>query len=143
MIQITQQVIQQMKEHAIKTFPNECCGFLFGSLSEKSKIIDDAIEVKNSKQGDQRRRFEISPEDYMQGELYSEQHQTVFAGIYHSHPNHPAIPSEHDRNQAVPFFSYVILSVNENQVVDIKSWKLDRTGNFKQEKIQVLEIKKV
>ena len=143
MIQITEETILQMSEHAIRTFPNECCGFFFGSANEDGKLIDQSFAVKNSKQGDQRKRFEIAPEDYFQGEAYSEQNNTLFAGIYHSHPGHPAIPSEYDRKQAVPFFSYIILSVNEHEIADIKSWKLNRDGNFEAEKVKILETKKI
>lgn len=141
MIQLSQDVIQKMKEHAIRDYPNECCGFFFGSVTDEGKWIDRSIQVKNNKKGDQRRRFEIAAEDYMQGEAYSEQFNTVFAGIYHSHPNHPAIPSEHDRKQAMPFFSYIIISVTDMQVNEVRSWKLTIDGNFEEERIKILETK--
>ena len=141
MIQITEDTIRRMNVHAVKTFPNECCGFFFGSATENGKLIDHSFEVNNSKEGDQRRRFEIAPEDYMQGEAYSEQNNILFAGIYHSHPGHPAVPSEHDRKQAVPFFSYIILSVTDTEVIDITSWMLNDQGNFKEEEINILKTK--
>lgn len=141
MIQLSQDVIQNMKEHAIRAYPNECCGFFFGSVTDEGKLIDRSVEVKNNKKGDQRRRFEIAAEDYMQGEAYSEQFNTVFAGIYHSHPDHPALPSEHDRKQAVPFFSYIIISVTDTNVDAVTSWKIAGDGNFEEEKINILETK--
>ena len=59
-------------------------------------------------------------------------------GIYHSHPLHPAIPSEHDRSQAMPWFSYIILSVEENAIVDLTSWQLNNSREFEKETIKQL-----
>ena len=51
-------------------------------------------------------------------------------GFYHSHPDHPAEPSEYDREHAWPGYSYVITSVSGENVQDMRSWTLrdDRTG---------------
>src|ERR1700712_3452716 len=95
-------------------FPDEVCGFLYGKENEDgTRTVREAKEVINSKAGDKRRRFEISPRDYMQAERYAADQDLDLLGVYHSHPNHPAIPSEHDRIAAQPFFSYVIVSVRD------------------------------
>src|SRR5216117_2582478 len=36
-------------------------------------------------------------------------------GIYHSDPNHPAVPSEFDRSRAAPWYTYVILSIVDRE----------------------------
>jgi proteasome lid subunit RPN8/RPN11 len=61
-------------------------------------------------------------------------------GIYHSHPDHPAEPSECDRVQAWPQYRYVILSVALGKVVDLGVWVLENEvfvpvdfGGFKNE----------
>jgi proteasome lid subunit RPN8/RPN11 len=56
-------------------------------------------------------------------------------GIYHSHPKHPAIPSETDRLAAQPFFSYVIISVIDKDTIDLRSWLLNDERQFEEEKI--------
>jgi proteasome lid subunit RPN8/RPN11 len=56
-------------------------------------------------------------------------------GVYHSHPKHPAIPSEHDRKAAQPFFSYVIVSVMSNDDITVRSWLLNDDQQFDEEKI--------
>src|SRR5690349_20753444 len=96
---------------ATATYPDECCGFFFGSETGELRLVEDACAVVNSKEGDKRRRFVISPKDYMDAEKYPLENNLAFLGIYHSHPEHPAIPSEHDRKAAQPYFSYIILSV--------------------------------
>lgn len=120
---------------AIKSFPNECCGFMFGFEDESLRTITTSLEVSNAKEGDQRRRFEISAIDYMQAEKYADENKLLLLGIYHSHPNHPAIPSEHDRIAAQTYFSYVIISVMDCEFSSILSWQLNDLTQFEEEKI--------
>jgi len=117
-----------MRQHAEEHFPDECCGFLYGHDNDVSRNIMQAVPVLNAKEGDKRRRFEISPQDYMKAERYALQQQTTLLGVYHSHPQHPAIASEHDLKQAMPYFSYVILSVMDGKTADIKSWQLNEAN---------------
>ena len=124
-----------MHEHAESTFPNECCGFFYGS-DETTRNVTMARMVQNSKEGDQRRRFEISAFDYMQAEKFATENNLTLLGIYHSHPNHPAKPSEHDLKQAVPFFSYIIISVMDGKVENTTSWRLDDKLKFMEESIE-------
>jgi len=123
-----------MKTHALKTFPDECCGFLYGTdQGDGSRMITKILEVNNSKTGDKKRRFEISGKDYMLGEKFALENDLLLLGIYHSHPKHPAIPSEHDRIAALPYFSYVILSVNPENIDHIRSWQLNEVSQFEEE----------
>jgi proteasome lid subunit RPN8/RPN11 len=123
---------------AINTFPDECCGFLIGTDDEKDRSIEEIIIVDNAKDGDKRRRFEISPKDYMKAERYADDKNLKLIGIYHSHPNHPSIPSEHDRIQAQPYFSYVIIAVRENEFVNLQSWRLNDCQQFEEEAIELI-----
>jgi len=123
-----------MKTHALKTFPDECCGFLYGTeQGDGNRMITKILEVNNSKTGDKKRRFEISGKDYMLGEKFALENDLLLLGIYHSHPKHPAIPSEHDRIAALPYFSYVILSVNPDNIDHIRSWQLNEVSQFEEE----------
>ena len=132
-LNISEEAAIYMKAHAEETYPYECCGFLYGS-DGKTRFIRKAVRVKNSQEGDQRRRFEISPLDYMKAEKYALEQDITLLGIYHSHPDHPAIPSRHDFKQALPFFSYVILSVGSGTLVRTTSWQLVE-GKFEMENI--------
>jgi proteasome lid subunit RPN8/RPN11 len=136
MIRFVDSVRLQMEKHAVKDFPDECCGFLFGIENDEGfRIISDLKEVLNAKPGDKKRRFEITPKDYLKAENYSIESGLQLLGIYHSHPNHPAIPSEHDRLAAQPFFSYVIVSVMQGKVNHIRSWTLNDESLFDEEQI--------
>ena len=143
MLIIDPAALEVMKQDAIKTFPDECCGFFFGTEQDGDRHIHDVLIVNNSKEGDRKRRFEISPRDYLQAELYADKHQLSMLGVYHSHPSSPAIPSEQDREAAQPYFSYIIISVYEKGVDHIRSWQLNENFQFDEEKIrnQVITIK--
>lgn len=116
---------EKMCDCALADFPNETCGFFYGHEIFDRRVVTLARPVNNVKEGDKSRRFEISPQDYMQAERFALQHNLKLLGIYHSHPNHPSIPSEHDLRQAQLFFSYVIVSVSQDKVNSIQSWILD------------------
>jgi proteasome lid subunit RPN8/RPN11 len=134
MIVVESSALAEMKTHALQTFPDECCGFLYGTeQGDGSRMITKILEVNNSKTGDKKRRFEISGKDYMLGEKFALENDLLLLGIYHSHPKHPAIPSEHDRIAALPYFSYVILSVSPENIDHIRSWQLNEVSQFEEE----------
>lgn len=132
-------VVEVINRHAAEVFPDECCGFLYGT-EVTERLITLAVPVVNSKEGDQRRRFEISPLEYMRAEQFTLNNDVQLLGVYHSHPNHPAIASQHDLAVAMPFFSYLIVSVMEGEPVDLKSWKLkDDERVFLEEEVIVVQ----
>jgi proteasome lid subunit RPN8/RPN11 len=133
MIVIESRPLTEMKTHALTTFPDECCGFLYGNEQSDSRVITKIWKVNNSKSGDKKRRFEISGKDYMLAEKFAIENEVLLLGIYHSHPNHPAIPSEHDRVAALPYFSYVILSVKDGTIDHTRSWRLNDISQFEEE----------
>ena len=147
MIIIDPRIKQLLIEDALNTFPDECCGFLFGREErDGTRHIIDILVVDNAREGDKTRRFEISPQDYMAAETHALDHDWTLLGIYHSHPKHPAIPSETDRKSAQPYFSYVIISVMEADAhvdpssagrysVELRSWLLNEEQQFEEEQI--------
>ena len=141
MLYISETIRQQILNDALRTFPDECCGFLLGSEKKEKRIVEEIIIINNAKEGDKRRRFEIKPLDYLKAEQYAEENNLTLLGVYHSHPNHPSVPSEHDRIVAQPFFSYVIIAVKEDEFVSLQSWRLNDNFQFEEERIN--EIVKI
>ncbi|MBL7697506.1 MAG: M67 family metallopeptidase [Chitinophagaceae bacterium] len=134
MITIENQAEKIMNDDAVKAFPDECCGFMFGyEDAAGNRVVTGALPINNSAVENRKRRFEIAPKDYMKGERYAAENDVQFLGIYHSHPNHPAIPSEHDRVAAQPYFSYVIISVKEGVIDHARSWVLNENFQFDEE----------
>lgn len=136
MIIIDSRIRQLLIDDALNTFPDECCGFMFGREEhDGTRHIIDILVVDNAREGDKTRRFEISPQDYMTAETHALENDWTLLGIYHSHPKHPAIPSEHDRKAAQPYFSYVIISVMDENTIEFRSWLLNDEQQFEEEEI--------
>ena len=134
MITVEQAAEKLMNEDAVNAFPDECCGFMFGREDVAgNRVVTQALPINNAAVENRKRRFVISPKDYMKGEQFAEENNVQLLGIYHSHPNHPAVPSEHDRVAAQPFFSYVIISVQNGIVDHTHSWVLNDNFQFDEE----------
>ena len=116
---------KSMQEHALATYPEECCGFMFGSFKDDMVIVDCIKVVKNNHPDLRSRRFIISPEDYIHAEKYADENGLALVGVYHSHPNHPALPSETDRLAAMHGFTYVIYSIMDGKPADVSAWELE------------------
>lgn len=115
--------------HVIASYPDEACGFLVGFDSPTQRTVTDALASENIWENRDERgyRFAISPAQQMQLERSLTGTGKSLIGFYHSHPDHLAQPSEFDREVAWTFYSYLILSVNNGQVQEMKSWVLDHS----------------
>lgn len=127
-----------MQAHAEAGYPNEICGFFYG-LEGDVRQVQLAREVENAKEGDQSDRFQIDPLDYQKAEKYAIDHDLDLLGVYHSHPDHPAEPSEHDRKVAMPWFSYIIISVRDGKAESTRSWQLNEERQFEEEPVEIKE----
>lgn len=133
MVIIEPRIYDLMLHDASQAFPDECCGFLFGTEKGDLRFLTDILVVNNAKEGDKRRRFEIAPKDYLKAEQYAFDRNLTLLSVYHSHPSHPAIPSEHDRVAAQPYFSYLIVSVYDRGRTNVRSWRLNDDQKFEEE----------
>jgi proteasome lid subunit RPN8/RPN11 len=116
----------EIRRHGTETYPNECCGALIASGS----TIVEAFPLPNTTAEGPRRRFLIGPNDYRLAEARAAARGGTLAGFYHSHPDHPARPSETDLAQAWPNLTYIIVAVRDGRPEDLRSWRLreDRSG---------------
>lgn len=122
--------------NAIEKYPAECCGFLLGEKHGEQKIVSNIIVCEN-KAAAIEKEFLISPKDYMTTEKKADESGLVLLGIYHSHPDSDAIPSATDTKDALPFFSYLIISVFKNKIKSSRSWLLGDMRFFNEEKLIV------
>ncbi|MDZ4747459.1 MAG: M67 family metallopeptidase [Saprospiraceae bacterium] len=137
---IHQDILTQIKTHLEASYPNEACGFLLGSQIRKKRNITHLIEVENRSTENQRRRFVMDPLDYMKAERFAAKEGLSLLGIYHSHPDHPAIPSVHDLEFAQPYFSYFIHRIANGKMTDSRSYRL-LDAKFVEEKFTIQELK--
>ncbi len=132
MLNLSHKLILQIENEAEKAYPNECCGFIFGVLSEKGKKAEQILPSNNSIEASEKyHRFVISPENLLKAERFAKFIKLDIIGFYHSHPDCVADPSDYDTSHALPIYSYVIVSVQKGKAVDFKSWELEKE-NFRQ-----------
>lgn len=132
---LTNRVKTLIEQDAASSYPFECCGFLLGIETADYREATAAYSGTNINVTNKRRRFEVSSKEYIKAEQYALNNNLKLLGIYHSHPDHPAYPSEHDLKYALPYFSYVIVSVKKGAVNDTTSWRLNDQNQFEQETI--------
>ncbi|MCU0567561.1 MAG: M67 family metallopeptidase [Oculatellaceae cyanobacterium Prado106] len=148
--------------HASRTYPEECCGLLLGQRdrptpTSKNSPLKQVLEIRETVNAWDREvgeelttviphlgtgksdRYFIDPKDLLNAQRYVRDRGLEIVGIYHSHPDHPAVPSESDRLLAWPEYSYLILSLQQGQVVDWQSWCLDDQHQFQAEEILSVE----
>jgi proteasome lid subunit RPN8/RPN11 len=136
---LTAEQATQIESEGVAAYPNECCGAMLGKDAPGgSRIVNRLEKLTNSfAAGEQYHRFSLDPRELMQLEKRAAEAGLAVLGFYHSHPDHPARPSETDRQNAWPFYSYVIVSIAKREPVDLTSWRLDEvTEQFKPEKIE-------
>ena len=107
------------------------CGALIGATNNGTRSVATIVPLDNRRSGSSaRRRFLVTGEDYRALETTATQQQSEIIGFYHSHPDHPARPSEYDREHAFPWYAYVIVSVTDGRAGDVRCWTLrdDRSG---------------
>lgn len=121
---ITSTSLEQMMEHARRAYPEECCGAIFGAAISGGNEVQAILEIENAAENDHRTHFRIAPHDYLRAEREADRLGLLLLGFYHSHPDHPATPSDTDREYAQPGFSYPILAVTAAEVIAITSWYL-------------------
>ena len=139
MIALHAEAEQRIRLEGERAFPNECCGFVLGLPEGGEKRADVVVAVENGREaGERYHRFVISPEDFMRAEREARRQKRDILGIYHSHPDHPAKPSDYDREQALPCYSYLIVSVRGGRAEELTSWELaDNRDQFLKEDIRI------
>jgi proteasome lid subunit RPN8/RPN11 len=117
----------------------ECCGLMLGTFAaDGAKIVRDLLPIDNARESEARHnRFLIGPAEMLRGERHARSLGLDIVGIYHSHPNAPAVPSQFDLDHAWPVYSYVIVAVTAEGAGPLRSWELreDRSG-FSEERIE-------
>jgi proteasome lid subunit RPN8/RPN11 len=116
--------VRHIHDHAKEAYPEECAGALVGINVGETKIVVDVWRAENTHEDNKARRFLIEPLQIKEFEERALGRDMDLLGFYHSHPDHPAKPSEYDREHAWPYYSYVIASVSGDNVGDMRSWVL-------------------
>jgi len=151
---LKQEQLEIIRQHGTRDYPSECCGMLLGRADSSLKRVEEVIPLRNLRRDweraqellpldspaseSERNRFLIDPLDQLRVEKDARVRKIDVLGYYHSHPDHPARPSEYDREHAWPFYSYVIIRVEPGAAKEYTSWVLsDDRSRFEPEAIEV------
>jgi len=142
-LSINGELADKIRAHGVETYPHECCGALLGrdgdaQTGNSERQVLGLFPLVNRRDDSPRNRFSVTSEDVLAAEKAARQQDLDVVGWYHSHPDHPARPSEYDRDHAWPWYSYIIVSVHEGAPQDMTSWRLnDDRQSFSPEAIEI------
>jgi proteasome lid subunit RPN8/RPN11 len=138
-IELTLEHRKQIEQHAAEAYPNECCGFLLGrEEGDGRRVVLEVAPMPNAWQSSEHNPYEkrpedslanrsmVDPKDFLRVDREAREKGLEILSFYHSHPDHPARPSEFDRQHALPFFVYVILAVERGIPREMTAWLLNR-----------------
>jgi proteasome lid subunit RPN8/RPN11 len=144
MIVLSDTARQALASHAEATYPHECVGLLIGRIEQGRKVVEATYQAQNTwtsevgltaaeHEHSLRDRFYLDPRDYMKADRQARERGLDIVGCYHSHPDHPAIPSERDRVGAQGVgggssFSFLIQSVRGGEAAELTAWLLSDNG---------------
>ncbi|OGO27275.1 MAG: hypothetical protein A2Z16_05970 [Chloroflexi bacterium RBG_16_54_18] len=137
---ISPAALSQLQQHGEAAYPEEGAGLILGLDTGGRKLVTKLIMLDNTREaGVRHNRYLLKPEDYLLAETEAAKLGVDVLGVFHSHPDHPDQPSEFDRENALPAFTYIITSVNGGKAAGSRSWRLseNRTG-FEEEPIEIL-----
>jgi proteasome lid subunit RPN8/RPN11 len=148
---ISHHLAEKIREHGAETYPHECCGALLGrdaafernlvggeNKFEAPREVLKLFPLSNRNGDSPRNRFMVTADDVRTAELAARNEHLEIIGWYHSHPDHPARPSDFDRDHAWPWYSYIIVSVQQGKGCEMTSWRLnDDRQAFSPEGVEV------
>jgi proteasome lid subunit RPN8/RPN11 len=136
MLILNNEIAQGIRGCGARDYPNETCGAMLGVDGAEAREVRVLFPLTNRRDDSPRNRFSITADDFRAAERAAKQQGLELLGWYHSHPDHPARPSEFDREHAWPWYSYVIVSVANGEPRDMTSWQLaDDRSHFLPEEI--------
>lgn len=139
-LQIPSEVMKHIHAHGEATYPEEGAGLLLGNVQEGVKQVTEIIMLANAREDAARRtRYLVTPQEYLAAEDEADRRGLEVLGVFHSHPDHPNLPSEYDLQWAMPWFSYLITSVNGGISSGSCSWQLaDDRSQFLPEELTIV-----
>lgn len=137
MIYLIKEHIKEIEAHGERTFPHECGGMIIGRFETDKKTVVELLPMENAMaENEQHNRVLILPKDVLRAERYARANKLDVIGYYHSHPDHPAIPSQFDLDHALPVWTYIIVSVESGKAVDLRAWEMENDrSKFNEEEI--------
>lgn len=140
-LEISRDLLGQIHLHGEATYPEEGAGLLLGETNGSLRRVLDLLPIANTREdGARHNRYLLSPRDMLEAEDQADRRGLEIVGVFHSHPDHPNLPSEFDREWAMPWLSYLITSVMAGTAAASRSWRLsEERDRFDEEEILVTQ----
>ena len=141
-LEIPAGTMDQIRLSGERAYPEEGAGLLLGKfVRDRRQVVSLVLMENRREEGARRNRYLLDAQDYLLAETEAEGLGLEVLGIFHSHPDHPNLPSEYDREWAWPVLSYLITSVWSGKAGESRSWRLveDRAG-FAEEQLVVTGV---
>lgn len=122
-LRLSASLVDEIRREGELAYPAECCGVLAGYPGEVKEVLK-LVPVTNRRTDDPH-RYLIAPDDLRRIEAELRPSGLEVLGCYHSHPDHPAVPSAFDTDQAWPWYSYIIVRVDRARAAELTSWVLE------------------
>jgi proteasome lid subunit RPN8/RPN11 len=135
-LRLSEALLAEMRQQGERAYPAECCGVLGGLTGAVREVV--RLAPAANRRTDDPHRYLIAPYDLQRIERELNRGGLEVLGFYHSHPDHPAEPSRYDTEHAWPWYSYLIIRVNQGHAVEATSWQLaDDRSAMKPESLEV------
>jgi proteasome lid subunit RPN8/RPN11 len=139
-LEIDEATLKSIQSHGEAAYPEEGAGLLLGMQVGEVRQVRAIDRLKNTREDIARRnRYLLSPQDFARGEQEAARLGWDVVGVFHSHPDHPSQPSDFDREWAMPWFSYLITSIEKGAATSTRSWRLaEDRSKFEEEAMKVV-----
>ena len=137
-ILLNQKQVDTLIQHSKKAGPSESCAMLLGTHDDQQWNVKEVFLTRNA-HTDSEISFIITPEELLQGYQLAEKKQLELVGVFHSHPQTAASPSNFDKkfmkiNGSVPWI--IFSGIN----TDLRAFKLEQDmENTEEIKIKIME----
>lgn len=119
-------LVEKMLAHARSGYPFEACGVFLGRTAADGIRVLDVVPVENRETEMPRVRYQIAPADLIAIDRAGRAKGQDIVGYFHTHPDHPARPSETDRSRAADSLSdgvlHVVIGVEKGEKATPTAW---------------------
>jgi proteasome lid subunit RPN8/RPN11 len=125
-LRLSPALVDQFAEHGQQAYPQEAAGLLLGVMDGQDRVVEHMLPMPNTfDEAERGRRYQIDPRQMIEAEARAEALGLEIIGVFHTHPDHPPVPSAFDLERALPWLVYLITSIEDGRAVEHRAWRLD------------------